>query len=174
MEDLAVKEDTIRRALADEQGVEATAVSTALIDGKRTEIVLVEAAPYVSLIELRVRAMATGLFNAPPAILISRKLRLPVETEQQMDELIRAARTRDDLLLFSPPANEQEAKLIAFVERLLDLQPVGAMDDFFQIGVDSLAAIQLAMFVDESWPGRVEAHDVLTCGNVRMLAKSIQ
>jgi acyl carrier protein len=155
--------------------VRAVFLTAARFEGRAIDIVLVEAEPYVSLIELRVRAAASGVFATPPAVMTARTLNLSEGSldRERIDDLLAAARRRDDLLLFESPADACEATIARHVEELLSLKPVGATDDFFMIGLDSLAAIQLALFIDEKWPGRIDSRTVLESGTVRALAQAI-
>ncbi|MBV8752651.1 MAG: hypothetical protein JO328_07310 [Hyphomicrobiales bacterium] len=176
--DVVTRNEALQAALAQEPGVRAVFLTAARFEGRAIDVVLVEAEPYVSLIELRVRAAASGVFAVPPAVMTARTLRLGEGNSESLDreridDLLAAARRRDDLLLFEAPVDACEAMIAQHVEELLSLKPVGATDDFFMIGLDSLAAIQLALFIDDKWPGRIDSRSVLEAGTIRALAKAI-
>ena len=49
---------------------------------------------------------------------------------------------------YTPPADEIESKLATIWEQLFDLQPIGAYDDFFDLGGDSLLAAGLCARIE--------------------------
>ena len=67
---------------------------------------------------------------------------------------------RDDLGLPSPfvsPADEIEAGIAADFAAILELDRVGVEDDFYDLGGDSMAALQIALALSERFGLRVNA-----------------
>jgi amino acid adenylation domain-containing protein len=154
---------SIEAALADHPAVQAAAVvSSAARDGEQRLIAcLVPREGWqLNLVELREslrerlpHAMIPGRFHqltelplTPSGKLDRRALQASVQAEEER---------RPD-----PPANEIEARLLRLWEAVLEARPIGTRDDFFDLGGHSLAAVRLALAIEQAL-GRTLAPELL-------------
>ena len=71
------------------------------------------------------------------------------------------------------PENELERQLIALWSRVLERETVGAEDDFFALGGDSLQAAVLLMSIEADLGAKLAAADLVDCPTPRELAARI-
>ena len=72
---------------------------------------------------------------------------------------------RTDPDSFVPPGSELERELQGIWEEVLNIGGIGARDDFFDIGGDSLAATQLILLLQERFGVGIAAEALLTTAN---------
>ena len=80
---------------------------------------------------------------------------------------------RPTTLAIEPPATPTEAVLVRLCEQILRLEPVSIADDFFELGGDSLAAIELAIALSEALGRRLPDELAFTHPRLRDLAEAI-
>lgn len=71
-----------------------------------------------------------------------------------------------------PPVGELEARLVALWARVLE-RPVGPLDDFFELGGDSLAAAEIAAAIEELTGVEMPTSALLETPTVRQLAARV-
>lgn len=77
---------------------------------------------------------------------------LPTNIIGKIDRKALPAPTADNLAQkvgYAPPRNATEQTLAAICEEVLEMKPVGIYDDFFQLGGNSLNAVQFAGLISE-------------------------
>ncbi|MCB9040582.1 MAG: amino acid adenylation domain-containing protein [Lewinellaceae bacterium] len=77
---------------------------------------------------------------------------LPTNIIGKIDRKALPAPTADNLAQktgYAPPRDATEQTLAAICEEVLEMKPVGIYDDFFQLGGNSLNAVQLAELISE-------------------------
>ena len=72
------------------------------------------------------------------------------------------------------PRNEVEAQLCAFWEQLLDVRPIGIRHNFFQIGGDSLHAVQLMARVRDRFDVEIPLRSLFQDSTIEKLAEAIE
>jgi acyl transferase domain-containing protein/acyl carrier protein len=75
---------------------------------------------------------------------------------------------------FIPPVNELEEKLIGYVKKVLGLKKVGRLDDFFELGGDSLKAMMLLKVIHKELEVEIFLKDFFSMPNVKSLAEEIE
>jgi amino acid adenylation domain-containing protein len=93
-----------------------------------------------------------------PAIAIPSKYvvldSLPLDSNSKVDrrKLPAPERKRPALdTVFTGPGTALETMLINGLEQILDIDTIGINDDFYDLGGDSLAAVELALFLEETF-----------------------
>jgi polyketide synthase PksJ len=74
---------------------------------------------------------------------------------------------------FALAADGLEEELIAIWERVLDVAPISVLDDFIDVGGESLHAIQIAAEISEKWEQSLTLVELLDASSVRGLARLI-
>ena len=83
--------------------------------------------------------------------------------------------TRPELEIpYVAAATEVEAALVSIWQRILNVHPVGVLDDFFELGGDSLLAVSLFVEVEERFGKELPLATLFTAPTVRSLARSIE
>lgn len=67
------------------------------------------------------------------------------------------------------PADDQEKKMAAIWERILDIRPVGVTEAFFALGGDSIIAIRLLTEINQEFGVTLLVHDLFTHQTIREL-----
>jgi acyl carrier protein len=101
--------------------------------------------------------------------------------EQQLGEEMReaspkgsAARSRPDLpSAYLAPRSKLEGQIVTVWQELLGIQPIGVYDSFFDLGGDSLLAIQLAVRLNEALATNLSVQDLFDAPQVAGLAEII-
>lgn len=95
---------------------------------------------------------------------------LPVDDVSVDAGYVRAAIEDGRCTVFERPRDDMERRLADIWARALDLTFVGVLDDFLELGGDSLSALNVIATI-EAWCGRpVDAYDFTDAGCVRRLA----
>ena len=71
---------------------------------------------------------------------------------------------------FEPPADETEQRLADACCRILNVTEVGVLDDFIEVGGDSLTAVDLVNEVHAGFGVELSLEDVFEQGTIRALA----
>lgn len=71
------------------------------------------------------------------------------------------------------PRNEAELKLVGIWESLLNFQPIGVNEDFFELGGTSITAIRLFTEIEKQFQKKLQPISLLSHRNVESLAKFI-
>ena len=75
---------------------------------------------------------------------------------------------------FNPPTNATEEKIAAIWEKSLGIKQIGIDDDFFELGGDSLTAVQLIPKLKELFEMELSPHSLIHYPTIRALAKIIE
>ena len=81
----------------------------------------------------------------------------------------RATRAR----AYSAPNSETEVQLVRIWEEVLGCTPIGINDDFFDLGGDSLAALQIATRIRRIFPGDIPVQKLAGASKIAQLAELI-
>lgn len=73
--------------------------------------------------------------------------------------------------IVAPAANDIEGILATIWERVLNISPIGTMDDFFELGGDSLMTVALLIEINETFGRNLPACTLLTQGTIKKLAR---
>ena len=101
---------------------------------------------------------------------------MPVNSNQKVDRRAlpapdseRLARTKPVI----PPRNEGEKQLVEILENTLGIHPIGVESSFFELGVDSLQAVQILLLIEERWQKVLPITILLEAKSIGALAESI-
>lgn len=102
---------------------------------------------------------------------------MPVNSNQKVDrralpapDFERLARTKAVV----PPQNEWEKQLIEILENTLGVHPIGVESSFFELGVDSLQAVQILLQVEERWRRVLPITILLEAKSIAALAELLR
>ncbi len=113
--------------------------------------------------------------NLPDYMIPSRFVfldKLPLTPNGKIDRKALPAPASEPKVSYVPPENEVERKLVAYWQEILGNTQIGTMDNFFEIGGDSLAVIKiLTMSYNEQWDLTVQ--DFYRHNNIKDLAAMI-
>jgi amino acid adenylation domain-containing protein len=71
---------------------------------------------------------------------------------------------------YTPPRDNLELRLVQCWGRLLDVSPIGVLDNFFEIGGDSLLAIRLVNNIQREFGIKLPLHSLFQHGTIERLA----
>ncbi|SDT13771.1 Phosphopantetheine attachment site [Streptomyces sp. TLI_053] len=157
------------RALAAHPGVLEAAVAPSG-DGVGVLVVLDEMSTALEVREdLRASLLAAGL-EAEPAVLPV--VRLPAPPLGTFEELVAGASVPGaaEVSRYEAPAAGPEADLAGRLAGFLGLPRVGALDDFVELGGDSLVAVAFLHAVQEAYAVPLGVVELFTAGTVRGIA----
>ncbi|WP_094745564.1 phosphopantetheine-binding protein [Kitasatospora purpeofusca] len=163
----------VERALAAHPGVLNAAVAPSG-DGVGVLVVLDEMSTALEVREdLRASLLAAGL-EAEPAVLPV--VRLPVPPLGTFEELVAevaeaAASGVAEVSRYEAPSAGPEADLAGRLAGFLGLPRVGALDDFVELGGDSLVAVAFLHAVQEAYAVPLGVVELFTAGTVRGIAR---
>jgi acyl carrier protein len=94
-------------------------------------------------------------------------------TDDQLAKLVDAAADVDKSV-YIEPADETERELVLIWQRVLQVDRIGVVDDFIDLGGESVAVMELDSAIKERFGVELEAFVILDEGNVRNLATRIR
>jgi amino acid adenylation domain-containing protein len=74
---------------------------------------------------------------------------------------------------YEPPGNEIEEELAKIWSSILDISDIGVLDDYFEIGGDSLKSIKIIIEINKRYGTDISSRDMLQCKNIRALGRCI-
>jgi acyl carrier protein len=153
--------------------VRDAAALTIDLDGLETMLIALAADEMFSPPAVRFAASKCCGFSKPPAIAVVDSF--PRKCDGLIDAmlLVETAAKQGRLLRYRPSGTDTEASLISALESILETSPVGTDDDFFLLGMDSLAAIQLTIAAEELAPSAIALEDIFECSTAARLALRI-
>ena len=100
---------------------------------------------------------------------------LPMTPSRKLDRRALAAipNVPDDQEVYVAPRDALEAHLVAIWEEVLDARPIGARDDFFALGGQSLSAVRVASTIEQTFGQRVPPGLLFETPTVEALARRI-
>ena len=75
--------------------------------------------------------------------------------------------------VYAPPEDPTQAELVRIWQELLEVEPIGIRDDFFDLGGDSLLATGMLAAVEEVLGGRVPSTILLAGSTIEQVAASL-
>ena len=75
---------------------------------------------------------------------------------------------------YIPPRDSLELRLVQIWEKLLNFQPIGVADSFFEIGGDSLAAIDLMLTIEKEFQCRLPITALIPAPTIAALAGALR
>ncbi len=91
------------------------------------------------------------------------------------DNLSQTTHLRPELSnAYVPPRNETERKIADIWQKFLGIEQVGIQDDFFELGGDSLLAVQLLTKLRETFQRSLSPHTLLQATTIAALAELIK
>lgn len=162
-------------ALDPEPVAEAVARHAEVVDslcipgaGALRTLVVVKSTGYLTAAELRRHCAESGVKAEFDVLLVDE---LPtVEPTASDSARLTAEAPHGTLFRFEPPQGEIETELVAIWERLLDFTPISVVDDFVDVGGDSLVALEIAVAIAHTWGVNIELVDLVDASSVRKLA----
>lgn len=171
----------VERAIRDIQGVRDAAVVPWAFPGRQGERVLlayIELAEGKNLPSDSLRRVLAGVL--PPFMIPSRFMFLPEMPRNQAGKLDWKSlpdpgTCRPELTgRFVPPEGRVERELAGLWEEVLEISPVGAEDDFFDLGGDSLTAVQLFSRIGDRFGRHFPLGEMLRARTVRSMGRLLQ
>jgi len=100
---------------------------------------------------------------------------LPITSNGKLDRRALPSPDADALpqQVYVAPRNEVEEQLCVFWEQLLDVRPIGIRHNFFQIGGDSLHAVQLMARVRDRFDVEIPLRSLFQDSTIEKLAEAI-
>ena len=72
---------------------------------------------------------------------------------------------------FVPPRNPEEEKLATIMTKVLGMSKIGIYDDFFELGGDSLAAVQMAVEIEQAFNKKVPLSILVQATTIELLSR---
>jgi aspartate racemase len=100
---------------------------------------------------------------------------LPMTPSGKLDRRALAAMpdAPDDREVYVAPRDTLETQLVAIWETVLDARPIGARDDFFALGGQSLSAVRVAAAIEQTFGQRVPPGILFETPTIEALARRI-
>ncbi|MCX4850450.1 phosphopantetheine-binding protein [Streptomyces sp. NBC_00893] len=131
-------------------------------------LVVVKSTGYLTAAELRRHCGEFGKDAEFDVLLVDE---LPtVDTATPDSTRLTADAAPDSVFRFEAPQGEIETELVAAWEQVLDFTPISVVDDFVDVGGDSLMALEIAVAIARRWDVNVDLVDLVDASSVRNLA----
>lgn len=145
--------------------------TTARHEGRQVGVALVELHSYVCGPELRdyvweQLGAGCGLDAVLPLD--------AVPTAAEATDQVRAALSTGSCAVFEAPRGELEERLVAIWGRAMDRRWVSVHDDFFELGGDSMTAIELLGSIEDELGESMDVFEFMTASSVRGLADALR
>ncbi len=167
----------VEHALAGLDGVVDAAITpVTLPDGTVRLVAHVELVP---IDQPTIGALRRELGRVLPAFAVPSRFVIMYELPHTVRGKVDRAALRDDALRVVPreapvkPNGPLEIALVARFEEILDLDDVGATDDFFELGGDSLDAVELLLSLETLTDLRLAPSQLLAAATPRKLARAL-
>ena len=102
--------------------------------------------------------------------------RLPLNTNLKVDRATLPTPSRERPALdtpYAPPEDPTQAELVRIWQDLLEVEPIGIHDDFFELGGDSLLATAMLGAIEEAVGGAAPSTVLLACSTIEQIAASL-
>ena len=96
----------------------------------------------------------------------------PIEIENAQDQI--KDTNEINFNAYVAPKNDVELKLVSIWESLLNLQPIGVTEDFFDLGGTSIIAIRLFTEIEKHFKKKLQPISLLKHRTIRALSELIQ
>ena len=128
-----------------------------------------------------IEAIRSGLKERLPQYMIPAAFvvldAMPVNSNLKVDRGALPAPDGDRLVrtkAFVAPHNEWETQLIEILENTLGIRPIGVESSFFELGVDSLQAVQILLQMEERWRRVLPITILLEAKSISALAELLR
>ncbi len=101
---------------------------------------------------------------------------LPLTQSGKIDRKVLPNLTKDALVStqkYVAPTNETETKLVAILEEMLTISPIGITDNFFDLGGNSLSALQLLSKVSEVFQTKIDLRGFFNNSTIKYISDQI-
>ncbi|MBD3884823.1 amino acid adenylation domain-containing protein [Phormidium tenue FACHB-886] len=102
---------------------------------------------------------------------------MPLNPNQKVDRRALPLPTAENLVglqTIVPPQNEWEQQLIEIWEAVLGIEPIGIQNDFFELGGDSLLAVQMFAQIEKKLGKRLPLSTLLSAPTIEQLTAILQ
>ena len=163
----------IADVLSAHPGVSRAGVAVVRHDGRDVTIAAVELTEYLSGPVLRnhVRQQLGEDCGLNGVLVVDR---LPMADGAVDAEHLAAAVADGRCTLFEDPRDDVERRVAAIWSALMDVRPVGATDDFLELGGDSLAALGIIAALEAEFDRPLDVYEFMSASNVRRLAEVLR
>lgn len=136
-------------------------------DGSKV-VLVVQLTGYLSGPELRAYVCGVASPPRPPDVVVVERWPTGASAVRSADELDGLGAVE---FPYAQPDTATESELVELWARCLELAPVGVLDDFADLGGDSMAAIELSMTIADRWQVAVPLDLFVDPGTVRSVAR---
>jgi acyl carrier protein len=163
----------IADVLSAHPGVSRAGVAVVRHDGRDVTIAAVELTEYLSGPVLRnhVRKQLGEDCGLNGVLVVDR---LPTADGAVDAEQLAAAVADGRCTLFEDPRDDVERRVAAIWSALMDVRPVGATDDFLELGGDSLSALGIIAALEAEFDRPLDVYEFMTASSVRRLAEMLR
>lgn len=153
-------------------GVSRAGVAVVRHDGRDVTVAAVELTEYLSGPVLRnhVRQQLGEDCGLNGVLVVDR---LPT-TDGGVDAEVLAAVADGRCTLFEDPSDDVERRVAAIWSAQMDVRPVGATDDFLELGGDSLSALGIIAALEAEFDRPLDVYEFMTASSVRRLAEMLR
>lgn len=163
----------IADVLSAHPGVGRAAVAVVRHDGREVTVAAVELDEYLSGPVLRNHVrQRLGDDCGLHGVLVVDRIPL-VAGEVDADEVARAV-AEGRCTLFEDPRDDVERRVAAIWSAQMDVRPVGATDDFLELGGDSLSALGIIAAIEAEFERPLDVYEFMSASSVRRLAEILR
>ena len=168
-----VSEAEISDVLSAHPGVGQAAVAVVRHDGRDVTVAAVELTEYLSGPVLRnyVRQRLGEDCGLNGVLVVER---IPVAAGAVDAEELAAAVADGRCALFEDPRDDVERRVADIWSAQMDVRPVGATDDFLELGGDSLSALGIIAAIEAEFDRPLDVYEFMSASSVRRLAEILR
>jgi acyl carrier protein len=163
----------IADALSAHPGVSRAGVAVVRHDGREVTVAAVELTEYLSGPVLRnhVREQLGEDCGLNGVLVVDR---LPMADGAVDAGQLAAAVADGRCTLFEDPRDDVERRVAAIWSAQMDVRPVGATDDFLELGGDSLSALGIIAALEAEFDRPLDVYEFMSASSVRRLAEILR
>jgi acyl carrier protein len=154
------------------QALRRLKVAQGALDGG--DLLLVEEGEGLAAAALRAAALRSGEFEQPPAVMLVAQLPSPAQAPLELAGARQEAVAGGCYHAYEAPRSPLQRRLVDALQRLLGIAPIGITDDFYALGLDSVAAIQLSVAIETLVQRPLSLEELFEQGNVGALAARLE
>ncbi|MFI7337018.1 phosphopantetheine-binding protein [Streptomyces sp. NPDC050085] len=164
--------DRVTRILADQDGV--AAATTVCVQHGRQDIVVgvVQLDGITSEIELRAKVTAELGDACPPIAVWAPGGQVSAEAAISSEE-VKAALENGWCVPFVAPATPAEQVIADLWSKALEVPAIGMLDDFLDLGGDSLGAVLILSGIEDKLGIKIEIRDFMDASTIRGLSELV-
>ncbi|QQQ79495.1 hypothetical protein IOD16_14475 [Saccharothrix sp. 6-C] len=163
----------IAAVLSAHPGVSRAGAAVVRHDGREVTVAAVELTEYLSGPVLRnhVRQQLGEDCGLNGVLVVDR---LPVADGEVDAEQLAAAVADGRCTLFEDPRDDVERRVAEIWSAQMDVRPVGATDDFLELGGDSLSALGIIAALEAEFDRPLDVFEFMSASSVRRLAEILR